>query len=77
MKDDRERKLWLVVEVALESRMFAQGDGEKAAIRRARGLAFLDMGHKFELISDQEHQRLGDALLAKEGDETAFLDMLD
>jgi hypothetical protein len=75
--EDAVRKHWLVTSIAYESKAHANNQDNVGDKRLIRGLAFLDAGVALDLLSNDESQRMGDALLRCETDEDAFFSLQD
>jgi hypothetical protein len=71
--------MWLIEQITMEFRKYADGAGAPGEFGKVaeyaleRGLALLDEGVNFDLLSAGEFDRLHDALYAKETDSVDVL----
>jgi hypothetical protein len=65
MRDDGQRKKWLLEQLAIETRKYAWNEAGGGDFHLARGNLILDIGEAFDLFTVHDKERLHAALLGQ------------
>jgi hypothetical protein len=65
MRDDGQRKKWLLEQLALEAKKYAWNEAGGGDFHLARGGLILDIGHAFDLFTAHDKERLHAALFGQ------------
>jgi hypothetical protein len=65
VRDDRQRKKWLLEQLAIETKKYAWNEAKGGDFHLARGSLILDIGEAFDLFTAHDKERLHAALFGQ------------